>query len=127
MFQKRKVKGALNTLVIYHNETVEDIKAILEDNKDFIYNGKRVVIVAISDTIKLTDRNESNMFSSADVESLNNWLSKDGFNGGKMRVFLYINPKGVKDFYIKCAKPESTLFMYLILSSFNESVFMKHP
>lgn len=94
--------------------------------KDFEFDGKYMVLIFISDYLRLPDRSAYNILPEEDFESLTRWLSEE-FKDEKLRLWRFINDKGDSEFYLQTDSQRSTVFMYYVLNHFDEKVLFKNP
>lgn len=60
------LKGASHSGILYHNVHFDDIANVVSYNNDFKFEGRYLLIIYITDYLKLTDRNQNNQMSQVD-------------------------------------------------------------
>jgi hypothetical protein len=56
-FVNKKLKGAANCGIIYHNHRFDQLLSIVTNNKEFELGGRQLLILPITEYLKLTERN----------------------------------------------------------------------
>jgi hypothetical protein len=76
-FENLKLKGAIHSGILYHNNRFDELLSVINFNPDFQFSGRYLLVILITEFIKLTDRNQKNVMSRQDFDSLAGWLRKD--------------------------------------------------
>ena len=116
-FETLKLKGAANSSIIYHNNRFEELLSIVSNNKDFEFGGRYLLIISITDYIKLTERNQRNIMSETDFKSLEVWLHRY-YPSERLKMWKFITDDNDQEFYIQTGSKESSLYIYIVMTQF---------
>ena len=119
-FGHHNLKGAAATAILYHNDPFIDILTAISYNKAFCIEDRQVIVVAITEMIKLADRSGKRMLPKADLDALQNWATNE-FKGKNLKVslFKYTNEQGETEIYIRTGHHACNLLLYLVLNHHN--------
>ncbi len=91
-FGHHNLKGAAATAILYHNDPFIDILTAISYNKEFCIEDRQVIVVAITEMIKLADRSGKRMLPKADLEALQSWATNEfKVKDLKVNLFKYSN------------------------------------
>lgn len=82
------LKGAQLSGILYHNVPFEDMANVVSYNNDFKFDNRYLLIIFITDFIKLNDRTLTNSLSETDFNSLSDWLKKQ-YPNETLRLWEY--------------------------------------
>jgi hypothetical protein len=71
-----KLKGAINSAILHHNTRFDELLSVVSYNRDFEFGGKYLLVILITEYIRLIERNQKNIMSESDFNSLAVWLKK---------------------------------------------------
>jgi hypothetical protein len=93
-----------------------------------------VVVVFITDLIRLTERTRRKSLPQSDQDALQSWASNE-FKGQNLslKLYDYTNEKGESELYLQVTNGEGkvhracTLLLYLVLNHHNEKAILRNP
>jgi hypothetical protein len=125
-FENLKLKGAIHSGILYHNNRFDELLSVINFNPDFQFSGRYLLVILITEFIKLTDRNQKNVMSRQDFDSLAGWLRKD-YPSESLKMWEFVTEKKELEYYIETGSKESSLFIYIVMTQFMEKSSFKNP
>lgn len=112
--------------LFYHSMRTEEIQNIIGGNKNFEFDGRPLMLMPITQHLRLSERNARNVMPERDFDSLVVWMRKE-FKEGSIKMWKFITDQNDSEYYLETGSRAATLFLYLIMSTFNEKSQFKSP
>jgi hypothetical protein len=117
-FKNVKLSKGHFTSILYHNTPFVTLFQLIKDHKDeFQVAGKALVLIPISNFIRLFGRDESEIISETDFGSLKAWLKKY-YPHETIKMWKLATDSSEKEFYLQTRSRESLVFIYLVMVQF---------
>jgi hypothetical protein len=125
-FENLKLKGAIHSGILYHNNRFDELLSVINFNPDFQFSGRYLLVIPITEFIKLTDRNKKNVMSRQYFDSLVGWLRKD-YPSENLKMWEFVTEKKELEYYIETGSKESSFFIYIVMTHFLEKSSFENP
>lgn len=94
-------------------------------NNDFKFDNRYLLLIYITDYIKLNDRSEKNILSQQDYESLSVWLKKE-YPNETLRLWEFVD-NGDYEYYLQTGSRLSSVYIYIVMAQFKEKASFRNP
>jgi hypothetical protein len=117
-FKNVNVSRALFTSILYHNAPFVTLFNLIREHSDeFQVAGKALVLVPISNYIRLFGRDESETINEVDLGNLRVWLKKY-YPHETIKMWKLATDNNEKEFYLQTGSKESLVFIHLVMVQF---------
>ena len=125
-FEKLRLRGAANSSVLYHNTRFDELLGVVSYNNDFKFAGRYLLIILITPYIRLIDRTKDNQMNENDLKSLGVWLNRE-YPRETLSLWQFLNENDELEYYISTGTRESSLYIYIVMTQFQEKSSFKNP
>jgi hypothetical protein len=74
MFAEFKFKPAKDTAALFHKARFDELLSAVSKNPEFLFGGRPILVVSVTQYLRLNDRSSGNQLSGEDFENLESWL-----------------------------------------------------
>lgn len=115
-----KLKTSMNSAPIYHNARFDQILNEVGYNKEYEYNGRYILVVAVSTYIRIMGKpnqtNQSDVITKANMHTLLDYVQKVFPNSSEvLELFRFTNEDKQVEYYIKSTSREANLLIYYLM------------
>jgi len=115
-FQSLKLKSSNSSAPLYHNVRFDQIFNEVNHNKEYEYNGKYILVIAVTTYIRLATRARAAYLPKVNLNNLLGYVNKMFPNRAEtIELFSFENENREQEQYIKSTTKESTLLIYYVL------------